>query len=173
MYLLERVKVPKEMLADGEDPNSEWGVWKLIESTVTDEELKNIEDIYGIKFPIIIKAFLSTYHHLFDYPIGDNGVNKKLNGFKMPYNHHLTANNMLPFAWDKDNCFIRFVDLTNMPDEEKCPVFEIDHEYLFDIMYDAEANGEIVNKEQLLRYMRPVSDNFYKYLDNIYNDLDK
>jgi len=164
--------VPHEMRADVADSDDEWNVWKLIPSTITNDELDAIEVKYGLKLPIMVRAFLSTYHHLFEDPIGRNGLgSNKLLAFDNTYNPHLTANAFLPFAWDRDNYFIRCIDLTNMPNEDKCPVLEIDHEYMFDVTFAAEDKGEIATRKQLMQYMRPVSDNFKQYLEHVYNNF--
>ena len=54
--------------------------------------------------------------------------------------------------------FIRCIDLTNMPEEENCPVCQIDHEVLFD--FDEEA----VTREEIAEAMVLVADNLKAYL---------
>lgn len=164
--------IPKEMLAEGANPDEEWNIWRLIPSTVTEKEMEELENECDLKFPNVIKVFLSTYYHFFEEPVGRNPVNKKFHGFKRAYNPHLTANNYLPFSWDKDNYFIRCIDLTNMPDEESCPVLEIDHEILFDMQYKAEDSGAVISKEDISRNMNFVAKNFYEYLNLVYDELD-
>jgi hypothetical protein len=57
-----------------------------------------------------------------------------------------------------------------MPNEEKCPIVEVDHEPFFDLMYDSEGKGTTIPKEELLNILRLVADNFYEYLKGVYND---
>lgn len=57
-----------------------------------------------------------------------------------------------------------------MPNEEKCPVVEIDHELFFDLQYDAESENTLIAKEKLIPLMRTVAVNFYEYLNGIYDD---
>lgn len=161
--------VPEDMVADlpSDDEDGEWRVWKLVPSTVTEQQLAALEGEFGVTFPEVIKAFLSVVHHLFEEPIGRNSTEEPFAGMKNAYNPHLTANGYLPFSWDGEHYFIRCVDLANMPDEERCPVVELDHETLFDRQYEAEENGEPIPKAALQEHMRPVAANFWEYLNDI------
>jgi hypothetical protein len=40
-------------------------------------------------------------------------------------------------------------------------------------MYDFEEKGMHVPKEEILKLLRPVADNFYEYLNGVYNDTIK
>lgn len=40
----------------------------------------------------------------------------------------------------------------------------------YDLMYDFEEKGILTSNEELLKLFRPVADNFYKYLNGVYND---
>lgn len=168
--LVEGVGIPPEMLEDGADPTKEWNVWKLILSTVTEEDIKQLEKDLNMPLPECVKAFLSVYHHRFETPIGWNDIKYPFYGFKIAYTHQLADNGYLPIAWDGDSIFIRCIDLSNMPNEEKCPVVEIDHELFFDLQYDAESENTLIAKEKLIPLMRTVAVNFYEYLNGIYDD---
>lgn len=164
------VGIPTEMLEDGADPNKEWNVWKLYPSVVTENDFAAYEAKTGIKLPRCLKAFFSVYHHRFNTAIGRNDIRNPLYDLERSYNHHLANNGYLPFGWDSDDYFIRCIDLTNMPNEEVCPIVEIDHEPFFDLQYAAEEKGILTPKEELLKLFRPVADNLYEYLNGVYND---
>lgn len=53
------IKIPPEM--SGENAS-----WRLVETTVSEEQLKELEEEFNITFPTIYKAFLSTYCHAFE-----------------------------------------------------------------------------------------------------------
>ena len=161
------VKIPEEMVAYDLEGSKGWQVWKLIPSTVKDEDFKEIENNWDIKFPDCIKAFFGTYHHRFDDLLGRNDIRKPFETLEFAYNPHLTANGYLPFGWDRDNYFIRCIDLSNAPDDERCPVVQIDHEILFDL--GDEYEDEIIPKEMIKQNIGPVADNFYDYLNAILN----
>lgn len=168
--LVTGVGIPPEMLEDGADPTKEWNVWKLIPSTVTEKDIKQLEKGLNITLPECVKAFLSVYHHRFEDPIGRNDIRYPFYNLENYYTHQLADNGYLPIAWDGDGIFIRCIDLSNMPNEEKCPVVEIDHELFFDLQYDAESENILIAKEKLIPLMRPVAVNFYEYLNGIYED---
>lgn len=58
-----------------------------------------------------------------------------------------------------------------MPDEQNCAVVEIDHETLFDMQYEAEENDTIIPKEELQKNMIFVAENFFEYLNDIYENF--
>jgi len=166
---LQMCDLPEEMLADGADPDEEWNTWKLIPSAVTDEDIAEHETEYGLKFPNCIRAFLQTYHHCFEGIIGRNMPDEPFYSLDSAFNPHLSANGYLPFAWDSDGCFIRCIDLSVGGGEEKCPVVQFPHEELFDMMYEYGDNGREIPKERLEELAEPIADNFYDYLDRIYD----
>ena len=160
--------VPEPMISETDKRDGECKVWKLIPSTVTEEKLQEVEKAYNIKFPDVLKAFFSVYHHLFDAPIGSNSIKAPLQGFEFAFNSKLAKNGFLPFAWDEDGFFIRCIDLSNMPDEEKCSVVEIDHEVMFDLIFKAEDNNKTVSREEFAENMKTVAVNFYDFLNGVY-----
>lgn len=164
---LKRPGLPEDMLADGADPNEEWNTWKLIPSTVTDEDIAEREKEYGLKFPNCIRAFLQTYHHCFGDIVGRNMSDEPFYSLDNAFNPHLAANGYLPFSWDKDGYFIRCIDVSVSDAEEKCPVVQFDHEVLFDMQYEYEDDGEEIPREKLEELAEHISANFYKYLNDI------
>ena len=73
----------------------------------------------------------------------------------------------MPFAWDKEGYFIRCICLDNMPDETKCPVYQIDHEILFDF----DEYDETIQKEDIAAHMQLVAENFDTYLKQCFDDI--
>ena len=146
-----------------------WQVWKLIPSTVTDNDIRGLEETLGVTLPECLRAFLTTYHHRFDGLIGRNDIGNPFKSIENAYNPHLVRNDYLPFGWDSDDYYLRCIDLSASADDEKCPVVQIDHETLFDITEEYEDEGKIIPKEELLPYIEEVSDNFYEYLNVVLN----
>lgn len=151
--------VPEEMEAG--EVNEEHNVrWKLVPSRVSEKDIEAIEKIYGLKFPLLFKAFLSTYYHLFGYvsEIASQPSDRPFGEYEVTQHPILTKYNYLAFAWDSDGYYIHCIDLSNMPNEEQCAVMEIDHEYLFNF------DEEKVTKEEVEQHMQKVNNNFREYL---------
>lgn len=159
------VKIPviegnEPMWAEGAAPDEEeWVTWRLLPAKIREEEIAGLEEEIGAKLPEVLKIFLTTYHHYFEDGIGRNPVESKFEGILNAWNPMLVRNGYLPFTWDEEGYFIRCMDLQNMPDEENCPIVQIDHEIMFD--FDEDTAG----REDLEEEMQPVAANFYEYLD--------
>lgn len=133
---------------------SEWKQWKLVRSDLKESDFGKLENELNIKLPEIFKAFLGTYYHCFDNPIGPNPISEPFKALKRAWNPYLVQCGYLPFAWDEDGYYIICCDLSYLPDELSCPICQIDHEILFDLTdeyedeYEDEADSEFeINKE--------------------------
>ncbi len=151
--------IPSAMQANPNE-TQEWKHWKMIPSTVTDKDFAQLEEKMEIKIPNILRLFLSTYHHYFEDPIGRNPIDNPFFAVDNAYNPILIRTNYLPFTWDKDGYFIRCICLDNMPDETKCPIYQIDHEILFDF----DEYDENIQKADIAMHMEWVCENFDAYL---------
>lgn len=154
--------VPAAM-EDGEIDAEGWVAWKLLPSAVTTADLDALEDEFGLAFPPLLRAFLSTYYHLFGEGVGEQPCDNPFRSLQNSYHPLLAACGYLPFAWDPQYAYIRCIDLEKMPDEDRCPVVQIDHEQLFDLR-EQEATPQ-----DLQRYMQPVSDNLRAYLQMVFS----
>ncbi len=157
----------KEMWSDDADPNEEWKKWKLVPAMIPDEEIKELEREIGVELPLSLKAFLTVTHHCFSDPIGYNSAAEHFQGVRNAWNPVLVRCGYLPFAWDKECYFIRCIQLKNMPEEEKCGIYQIDHEELFDFDEDT------VTSDEIDKCMKFVSENLLTYLDEILHDRDR
>lgn len=154
--------VPEEMQAGPVDEDG-WCKWKLVPSTVTAADLDRLEQERGCRFPSLLRVFLSTCCHYFeDAGLGRQTLEKPFSCFENAWNPTLVRGNYLPFLWDTEGYFIRCIDLTNMPDEDRCPVVQIDHERLFDLDEDA-------GREELAPLMEPVAVSLQAFLSEIFN----
>ena len=156
----------KEMWSDDANPDDEWKKWKLVPAMISDEEIKELEKEIGVELPLSLKAFLTVTHHCFDYPIGRNSVGEHFAGVRESWNPVLVRCGYLPFTWDKEGYFIRCIRLEKMPEEEKCGIYQIDHEVLFDFDEDT------VTPEEIDQCMELISENLLTYLDEILHDRD-
>ena len=157
----------REMWSDDADPQKEWKKWKLVPAAIKEEEIEDLEREISIKLPLSLRAFLTVYHHYFENPIGRNSLYKHFESVKNAWNPILVRFGYLPFTWDKEKCYIRCIQLKEMPDEEKCGIYQIDHEVLFDFDEDE------VTQEEVDGNMKFVSRNLLTYLDEILNDRDR
>lgn len=166
--LLKLPDLPEEML-DGAEDDEGWGVWKLIPSTVTDADIAAEEKSVGLKFPNILKAFIGTYHHGFEPPVGRNFPDEPFETLDNAFNPHLAANGYLPFSWDAGGYYILCIDLNANEDGDRCPVVQFGHEELFDMMYDCEDKGEEIPKKRLEELAENVADSFVDFLNAVYD----
>lgn len=154
----------RAMWSDNADPNEEWKVWKLIPSTATEQDVENLEKTIGTKLPQCLKAFLTVYHHYFDAPIGENPISAPFEAVLDAWNPLLVKHGYLPFTWDEEGYYIRCIDLANMPNEEQCGIYQIDHEILFSLDEDTTKRANITQN------MEYLSQNLFTYLESILND---
>ena len=152
------------MWSDNADPNEEWKVWKLIPSTATEQDVENLEKTIETKLPQCLKAFLTVYHHYFDAPIGENPISAPFEAVLDAWNPLLVKHGYLPFTWDEEGYYIRCIDLANMPNEEQCGIYQIDHEILFSLDEDTTKRANITQN------MEYLSQNLFTYLESILND---
>lgn len=148
--------VPKDMWVENQTEKEEWKIWKLIPATVTDEMLSDLENEVGMKFPEILKAFLSTYFHMFDEGIGSHSSKKPFMGIKNAWNPMLVKAGFLPFTWDEEGYFIRCIKVG--PKQSDLGIYQIDHEVMFDL------DEETVTKEEIEEAMQFVAEDFRSYL---------
>lgn len=156
-----------EMWAEDADPNEEWKKWKLVPADIDESEIAEFEQEIGVKLPLSMKAFLTTYHHFFEDPIGVNPFSEHFKGMRNAWNPILIKCGYLPFAWNEEHYSIRCMQLANMPTEEACGIYQIDHEVLFDF------DEETVKQEEIEENMEFLSDNLLTYLDEILHDKDR
>lgn len=150
--------VPEEM-RDGPVNEDGWCRWKLVPSPVTAADLDGLERECGCVFPVLLRAFLSTCCHYFsDADLGDHTPGKPFSSFYNAWNPTLAKAGYLPILWDRDGYYIRCIDLSNIPNEDRCPVVQINHEILFDMEEDAD-------REALEAHMEPVAENFRAFLE--------
>ena len=116
----------RAMWREDADPDEEWKVWKLIPSTVTDQDIEKLETDIGAKLPRCLRAFLTVYHHYFDGPVGVNPISAPFEAVRNAWNPLLVKHGYLPFTWDDDGYYIRCMDLANMPDEERGIIMNFD-----------------------------------------------
>ena len=63
-------KIEKEMADPNQDKNEEWRIWNAIPSKVTDDEIKEFEELIGFELPNSYKRFLK-HKHFYELRIGE------------------------------------------------------------------------------------------------------
>ena len=101
----------KAMWREDADSKDEWKAWKLIPSTVTDQDIDTLEKAIGTNLPKCLNAFLTFYHHYFENPVGENPVSAPFKAVRNAWNPLLVKHGYLPFAWDDGGFYIRCIDL--------------------------------------------------------------
>ena len=152
--------VPEEMRASELDEEG-WVKWKMIPSTVTESNFEIIENEWGVQFPLMLKAYFKVYFHYFEENVGRVPPDEPFYSLNNAYNPALLTCGYLPFTWDSEGYFIRCIDLSNMPDEDSCPIYQIDHEVLFE--YDEET----ITKEDIDKNMVKIEKNLKSYLEKV------
>lgn len=158
--------IPTAMQANPHE-TTEWKHWKLVPALCTEEDFTDLEEELDIQLPMVLKLFLSTYHHYFEAPIGKNPITEPFSALYHAYNPILIQHQYLPFTWDKDDAYIRCICLEHMPDEHRCPIYEIDHEILFDF----DEDDETIQTADIAKHMHFVADNFESYLQKCLEEM--
>lgn len=119
--------VPKEMRI-GHANKLGWFKWKFIPSAVTDDDLNRLEHKMGCRFPSLLRTYLSTYRHCFHH-YGRTLVDDDWPDIPdIP--DRLVLAGYLPFECSSDEFYyIYCIDLTNMPNEDQCPVVAFGLDY--------------------------------------------
>ncbi|XOK60357.1 SMI1/KNR4 family protein [Paenibacillus elgii] len=166
-------KVPQEM-RDGEVDEEGWVKWKLLDSTIGEDEIRAVESEYAVEFPPLFKAFLMSYHYVslqFDNVevdgeyIGDCqfiempslSSEDKLQSLEFLINawEPLLSAGYVPFAECEDSqgpvCF----DTMRRQEDGDCPVVWFLHDYLHELSEEASRN-----RDHLAPYVRPIFGSF-------------
>lgn len=152
---VQAVNIPEEMRI-GELDEDGWGTWKLVPSTLTNQDIEDLEMELSIQLPDIFKAFLTTYHHYFNYGIGINPIDRPLYEVKNSANPILLQAGFAPFAWDPEYFYTYYIDCKGQENS----IYKIDHEILFDF----EPN---VSEETIREHMIFVASDLNAYLKDI------
>ncbi|MCM1505841.1 MAG: SMI1/KNR4 family protein [Ruminococcus flavefaciens] len=135
IQVLDYVEIPEGMFTGEVEIDTEYNLklktWKMIPSDVTEEDISELEKETGIRLPNPLKAYYTSYYHLWDWQINlsGNSPKAKMNGIYEAYNTLMIHFGYLPFIWDNQyGClFCMKVDENN----QDCGIYWIDHEELF------------------------------------------
>ena len=131
--------LPKEMIDSKIVPDNDWVGWKTIPSTVTDNDLDEIQKKIGLEFPPLYRVFLK-YQYFYDltevglcfciHPINIWRFElKKL--YQSWDTNRILGNGLIPFASETnmDAGPVCFDTRKRLPDGD-CPVVYWDHEWI-------------------------------------------
>jgi len=132
--------MPEEMFdAEQEIIHREWIPWKAVDSTVTDEDILEIENFLKHSLPESYKEFLKYKHFyeldspeviFFRFPIRDwKREFRKIYSYE--FAEHLISNNYLPFADYADWGTLCF-DANIKAEDNEYPIVLVDHDYYFE-----------------------------------------
>ncbi|MCP2045553.1 SMI1/KNR4 family protein [Pontibacter sp. HSC-36F09] len=129
--------------------------WKPINSTVTDKEIKELEDYFGHKLPSTYKMFLQ-HRHFLELQLGEYGVSffpnipeKLVSNTKEEieeYYWNLVERNYLPFARLSDYGVVAF-NANKGSAENDYPIVTLTHEDEFEETEEYATNFEDMFKE--------------------------
>lgn len=143
-----------------------WVRWRLLPSEVTEEDLNQLERELGVPFPPLFQVFLSTYYHFFgaitEGSVPDQSSDCPFSGLQEVWHPALTRHQYLPFASSELLGAWLCLDVSHLPQEEKCPVVSFPLDEVYGLDEDAIA------RPQLEAIAQPVSPNFKTYLAEVF-----
>lgn len=149
-----------EVEFDEEYNHLELRTWKMIPSDVTEEDIAQLEKVIGIRLPDPLKAYYTSYYHLWDWQrnLSGNVPKAKMIGIYEAYNELMIKFGYLPFSWDNQYGFLFCMKFDE--NNNDCGIYKIDHEEMFDF------DEETVTVQDIEKVMRFKAKNFYEYLYN-------
>jgi hypothetical protein len=164
--------MPEEMRDLSIEQRNDWIGWKIVPSTVTQEQLDGLENTIGLQFPPLYRSFLQSYHfydlhemHFYRHPI-----HTWQNALTFAYKSYaeLIAIGLIPFGEESlmDAGAICF-DTRYTNENGDCPIVFWDHEW---VGTDKEINPMFSSCEAMFRcvYFMAQAD-----IDFIYHDSDE
>ena len=143
--------------------------WKYMLSTVSSKDITELERKIGIKLPVPLVAYYTSYFHFFDSNLGisENSPYFPMNGIYTAYNNFMISHGYLPFTWIQDGCLICMKLDENGND---CGIYTIDHECMFDFEYRGKVSDDELNSAinfeapDFLTYLRCYTLGYIDYL---------
>lgn len=140
LMFLPHLNMPNEMIDIAIEQKSDWIPWKAVPSKVTDEDILELENLIGLKYPRLYIDFLKYKHFyelenvaeisFFKHCIRDWKSN--LTEFYFDYwaPEEIIKKGFIPFADYSDWGIVCFD--TNRMINNDCPIVMFDHETLYD-----------------------------------------
>ena len=158
--------VPPEMrtgLTDGRG----WFQWKLIPAPTRAEDLDALERKWGVSLPPLLRAFLSTDCHFLNTPgFFDVRPDDPLAVFRSTLAEPaLFQAGLVPLGWgenEEGGDALYCLDLSNMPDEDPCPVIALDY---LSFSMDLDGGGD---RAALLEISKPAAENLKTYAEQLF-----
>lgn len=145
--------MPPEMIDETRVRRDDWVPWKPIKSTVSDNDLFEIEKLTGKQFPESYKEFLK-YKHFYELDVPNpmevvffrHPIRDWKDEFISYYSYDwvqekLIDNGYIPFAYHQDWGIVCF-DTNRNKDTREYPIIMIDHELVFDEPIPSEDFGD-------------------------------
>ena len=164
IQVFENYKLPDGMFTGEIEVDTEYNLkfktWKMIPSDVTEEDISKLEKEIGIRLPAPLRAYYTSYYHLWDWQINlsGNSPKAKMIGIYEAYNTLMIHFGYLPFSWDNQyGCLfcMKFDENNN-----ECGIYSIDHEEMFGF------EPETATLQDIEKVMRFEAENFCEYLYN-------
>lgn len=162
IQVLDYVEIPERMFTgeveiDIRYNNVELRTWKMIPSDVTEEDIAEFEKVIGIRLPDPLRAYFTSYYHLWDN-IPENSPLNKMGWIHGAYDELMIRFGYLPFTWDSQGSWLICMKIDE--NNQDCGIYWIDHEYLFGF------DSETVTAQDIDEVMEFQTKDFCKYLYN-------
>jgi hypothetical protein len=166
--------VPPDMQA--EPVNAEdWVTWKMLPSTLSEGDVRSVEDEFGVRLPPLFRAYLLARFHLFDQVhsrrynqlilMSDIPSGRKLRPLRelMRSWAPLIGAEFVPFAQWGDGWGPMCFDTHQRDAGGECPVVWMDHERLIPLGPQACAR-----RERILPWVQPLYSSCGEFLADVF-----
>ena len=167
--------VPPEMF-DGEVDGEGWVEWKMLPSTLTTNDVSNLESEFDIQFPPLFQAYLLAGFQLFDQ-IHSSKYEQLIFNTDVPSNNPLgpirslieawrplLSAQYVPFAQWGDGWGPMCFDTENRDDDGDCPIVWMDHELLIPL-----GTEDCGKRECVLPHVNPLYASYREFFEDVFD----
>lgn len=167
--------VPPEMF-DGDIDDDGWVAWKMLPSTLSPDDVAQLESEFDIAFPPLFRAYLLAGCQLFDQ-IHSSKYGQLIFNVDVPSNkplgpirdlirawNPLLSAHYVPFAQWGDGWGPMCFDAANRHDDGDCPIVWMDHELLIPLGED-----ECRKRESVMPHVNSLYDSYREFVDDTFS----
>jgi len=166
--------VPPDMF-DSEVDEEGWVEWKMLPSTLTNDDIAKLEAEFCIQFPPLFRAYLLAGFQLFDQihsvkyeqlifntDVPSNDPLGPIRALMEAWKQLLSAN-YIPFAQWGDGWGPMCFDTENRDDNGDCPVVWMDHELLIPL------GKECGNRAAVLPHVNALYESYAEFFEDVFD----